>query len=357
MSASNLIVGSTSGLVYIVRCEPSSRTVSIKSTITAGKAPLALIIDVDNKCFYCLDNCPEEAEGRLLTLVPSNFGTIEEKTAIGTGGCKPFHMMNHGKNIYVCHEGGYSTIKSPLPSKSTRRGRASELTPVAENTVAESLDELYQISKTMDTEDAPDPAQALNNIKQYLDAETQLEITELKQFVPTQETVLKFIRTQNDSFLIGITKTGASSYSVMNDGTLVMEKTLQLDGVVDCAVARECLYMLTKEQIVKARLDANGQLETLSAYPCPYDGLKSITVSHRHAIAFISTTNFVLSMKLNSGNLTKLDIQADTLCLSKNEQFLFTSNRKQNTLTVFSLQGQNLGSCSVQDPAEIVHMS
>lgn len=361
--AANLLVGSTCGSVYIVRCDPNARSVSLKTTITAGTTPLDLIVDVENKCFYCLDQERQESpEGHLLTLAPTEFGTIEESMSIGIGGARPHHMMSLGQNIFICHAGGYSVVKSPLVPKSKRRRRLSSLAPVTEDAVAENLDELYRISKTMSPDDGETAkgtagsANAIANIQQHLSAETHIDATDLTSVVAMRDPFIKFVHWRRLDYIIGIKSDGVTSFRVAEDGALTPLSTLHVRDVVDCEAADDSLYVLCRGAVRQGSL-VDGALTVGRSYDIVSTDVLSLRVLKDRTTAFVLTTSGVISIDLASGKQQELETRGTSMNLSNDDRLLFVADHPGGTLTMFSVQGQELGRCKVREPVNMVHMS
>lgn len=367
MPPANLLVGSTCGSIYIVRCDPIAKTVSLKTTIKAGHQPISLLVDIPNKSFYCLDRNLDDPEGSLLTLSPGEFGSIDEKLSIHTGASRPNHMSAIGNMIYINHESGYSFVKIPAAPKSTRRRRASNLTPVAENTVAESLDELYAISKTMD--DAGEPAvqglDAIENIQKHLDAESALDTTELKGIVPTKVPILKFANIQKpENWCLGLSKEGVSTYKIESEGTLIHQTMLDLgEKCVDLDTSGSTCYVLTTSQIVTCEVSATGQItrsgtgHKLSSNSEMFGMTRCIKVAKAANVAVVLTTNSVILVDLRAPRSRTMSIEADYVSLSTDQQLFFLCDQGGDCISMYTIHGVFLGKCSIKEPAEAIQMS
>lgn len=358
MPAANLLVGSTCGSVYIVRSDPSGRTATLKTTISAGAQPIQICIDIENRSFYCLDRQDGEREGRLLTLGPTEFGSIEEKASIGTGAQHPTSMIAVGKSLYVCHKSGYTTFSFPKAPKSTRRRRKSSLAPVAEDSVAETLNELYAISKTMDSESTVKvPGNTLEVMQQQLDSSSQMDVVQMVQQVKTEEPILKFAKRNDERYIYGVTKHDVGSYLVMHDGSLIKKQTHRLGNVIDCDSDGTQCYVLCADLIIQMNMADNGDLEVIKRLPVNAADTTSIKLAIEYGRAYIVAAKTVLSIHLETGKVDILDIVADDLALSKDQRFLYISKTRQNKLEVYSNRGSFMGSCQIEGPAGIVHMS
>lgn len=358
MSAANLLVGSTCGSLYIVRCDPVDCSATLKTTIRAGKEPITTCIDVANRSFYCLDRRTGGVEGQLLILGPTEFGSIEQKATIGTGAAHPTCMITVGRCIYICHKSGYSIFSYPKAPKSTRRRRKSTLPPVAEDSVAETLNDLYAISKTMGAEKAVKvPDNTLELMQQQLDSSTQMDVVEMFQHVKTNQAIMRFCKRQDERFIYGITKSGISSFLVMVDGSLIQKHEVDLEGLVDCDSDGQDCFALCTEYLIKISLVEAGTLEVSRKIPLRFDNGTAVRISKIYDRAYITTGKTVVSINLKTEESETLTIAADHLTISNDEMFLYVSNATNDKIEVYTNRGRRLGSCDATSPAGIVHMS
>lgn len=359
MPAANLLVGSTCGSVYIIRCDPEQRTASVKTTISGGAQPFSISIDVETRSFYCLDRRVGEPEGRLLTLGPTEFGSIEQKSSIGTGAPRPFNMISVGRSIYVCHESSYTTFSFPKVAKSTRRRRASALSPVAEDSVAETLNDLYAISKTMDSGSPTKvPTNTIDLIsQQLLDSSTQMDAVGIVQQVKTTDAVLKFVKRDDERYIYGITKREIGAYLVMTDGSLIKKQSKGIEGVIDCDSDGTHCYVLCQNSVKRVSMVSGSVLKVTAEYQINHQTGRAITVDKLHGRAYITAEKTLLSLDLKTDTHDVLEIEADWLGMSNDGRFLYVCKNQENKIEMYSNKGTFLASCEVEGPAEVIHMS
>ncbi|CCG84908.1 unnamed protein product [Taphrina deformans PYCC 5710] len=355
--AANLLVGSSCGNVYILRCVVRNGSITLKTTIQAGETPIQLLVDVDNKCFYCLDNAASSPEGRLLTLAPTELGTIEQSMSISTGGIRPHAMINIGKTIFINHQECYSIVKSPIAPKSTRRRRTSTLAPVTEDPVAEGLDTLYHISKTMhDDSDTADPSDVIALIQQHIHSESHIDVTELKSVVPTDEPILKFVHWLKEDYIVGLTSRGLTSYRVSDAGLLHPLKSKEVPDVIDCEAGNDSLFVLCRGSLKQGTL-SDGEFLLEREYAIDAPRATSLKVLGNRERAFIMTPHSVISINLESSSQKVLDIRGTSMALSTDDDLLWVANKEAGTIAMYTVLGKELGQCRVERPASIVHMS
>ena len=327
----------------------------LKTTMTAGKNPRSVIVDVANKSFYCLDSCTGDQAGRILTLAPTELGTIEEQATISTAGREPYYFVHINRSIYVLNHDCYTVYQAPTVSKSSRRRRRSSLAPVQEDTVAESLEELYKISRNMTTvkSSTEDPSNALQNLRSYINSETSSEIIETRQVVNYKdEPLLKLLPFANSKLIIGLKKSALKSYTIDENGGLLPASSMVLSEAIDFDID-DFIYVLQERSVLKIDLKDN-KFSILQEHKIDIPDPYALKASDEIIIA---GKGIILRLNLASGQTDRLKIDSTSILVSRDGRLLFVADASEGGLTMYTIAGVKLGSCKLQNAAQIAHMS